>query len=119
MFIEFEATQSGSLVENETQSVAVGSPQEYLLFSRALEPKEDQGVYLEYKDQLNSGYECIARCVLTRKGVDVVLSKPIESLKGIEGFRVKLSVSSPDHEALVKNLWSVFRGKEQTLHVEA
>ena len=117
MLIEFEATQLPVLVEGKSLSVAVGAPPNYLLFSRTFEPKQDVGVYLEYKDQLYSGYECIASCAVSIYRLEIMLSKPIKGLKGIEGFRVKLSVPRAEYKTFARNMQSVFRGKEEILHV--
>jgi hypothetical protein len=119
LFIEFEATKVGNVTDIESRSVAIGSDKDYLLLSRSLEQKDDCGIYLEYSDQINSRYECIKSCILNRQRIEVVLSKPIETLKGVEGFRVNLSVSNSEHEAFANGLRSIFRGNEQSLQIEA
>src|SRR5262245_8567034 len=92
-------------------TTGVKAGDEYLVFSRGLddEEMEDRGVYLECRDQINGGYDCIKTCVLRRERLEVELSKPIDPRKDIEGFHVKLALSDEQLRSLAAGLRQVFR----------
>jgi hypothetical protein len=56
-------------------TTGVRAGDEYLMFGSGLDHEEmaDWGVYLEYRDQINGGYDCIKACVLGRDRLDVEL----------------------------------------------
>lgn len=119
MFIDFKATESGSSIkEGQFQSVGLSSGNEYLLFSRSPPDHDGYGVYLEYNDQINSGYDCVGDCFVTRKKLKVKLSKQLGSLDKVEGFNVELSISKTEFEELINGLRIMFKNKPENLNVE-
>jgi hypothetical protein len=94
VYVTFTADETGTAEMHGVVTTGVRAGDEYLVFSRGLddEEMEDWGVYLEYRDQINGGYDCIKACVLGRERLEVELSKPIDRHKDIEGFHVKLAL---------------------------
>ncbi|MBO0764104.1 MAG: hypothetical protein J2P50_05895 [Hyphomicrobiaceae bacterium] len=71
---------------------------------------EDWGVYPEYRDQINGGYDCIKPGIPCRNHLDVELTKPIDRRKEIDGFHVALALSGEQWESLAAGLRKVLRG---------
>ena len=112
MYVTFTADETGTAEMDGVVTTGVRAGDEYLLFMRGLDDldtEEDWGVYLEYRDQINCGYDCIKACVLGRDRLDVELSKPIDRRKEIEGFHVELALSDEQRESLAAGLRQVFR----------
>jgi hypothetical protein len=112
VYVTFTADETGTDEMHGVVTTSVRAGDEYLVFSRGLddeEMEEDWGVYLEYRDQINGGYDCIKACVLGRERLEVELSKPIDRHKDIEGFHVKLALSDEQRESLAAGLRQVFR----------
>src|SRR5262245_55632810 len=111
MYVTFTADETGTDEEDGVVYTGVRAGDEYLIFSRGLddEEEEDWGVYLEYRDQINGGYDCIKACTLGRDRLDVDLSKLIDRRKEIEGFHVALGLSGEQWESLAAALKKVFR----------
>jgi hypothetical protein len=111
MYVTFTADETGTDEEDRVVYTGVRAGDEYLIFSRGLddEEMEDWGVYLEYRDQINGGYDCIKACTLGRDRLDVDLSKPIDRRKEIDGFHVALALSGEQWESLAAALKKVFR----------
>ena len=111
MYVTFTADETGTAEMHGVVTTGVRAGDEYLVFSRGLddEEMEDWGVYLEYRDQINGGYDCIKACVLRRERLEVELSKPIDRHKDIEGFHVKLALSDEQRESLAAGLRQVSR----------
>jgi hypothetical protein len=111
VYVTFTADETGTAEMDGVVTTGVRVGGEYLMFSRGLddEEMEDWGVHLEYRDQINGGYDCIKACVLDRNHLDVELSKPIDRRKEIEGFHVALALSGEQWESLAAGLKKVFR----------
>jgi hypothetical protein len=97
--------------------LAVGEGTEtYLLFQRSVaDGPDDWGVHLEHNDQVNSGYDLISACRVTRDRVEVDLSAPLGSLEGVEGFDVSLQVDDSTFQRFSDGLTKVFRGEASAL----
>jgi hypothetical protein len=65
---------------------------------------------LEYTDQSNGDYECIAACRLGPDLLSVDLSRQLGLLKSITGFDVILRISSEQHANVRSGLRRVFHG---------
>jgi hypothetical protein len=127
MNIEFTATEASTIEELETVISGVASREdtsgnrEYLTFQRGVTlcDSEDWGVYLEYNDQLNSCYGCVAQCEVTKGSLNVNLSKPIESLANVTGFKVKLEINDSEYANLLKGLSHIFSDQGEIYHASA
>jgi hypothetical protein len=110
--VTFTATEARTDEDYGVVYTGVRAGDEYLLFSRGLDDEdeeEDWGVHLEYRDQINGGYDCVKACTLGRDSLDVELTKPIDRRKEIGGFRVALALSGEQWESLAAGLKKVFR----------
>ena len=86
----------------------------HLLLSRqVVDIPGDPGIYVEYNDQLNSGYGLISRCLLREGKIEIHVAKP---LAGIDGFVITLDRVSVH---LVPGLKQIFRNYEELLTIEA
>jgi hypothetical protein len=117
MRLSFDATQVALSVTDDAVVCGVTNGSQYLIFQRATERcTEEWGVHLEYSDQLNSGYRCVASCRLGWRMLSIDLSAQLGSLEGVDGFDVPLSVDTESFERLASGLHQVFRGTG-VLHV--
>lgn len=85
--------------------------QEYLIFQRSLPNNaDDWGVYLEYRDQVNSAYNVIANCSVSHERIVVKLSNSLGNLNNITELEVELKVDEPSYKRFLLGLKQVFRG---------
>lgn len=64
-------------IENDVLTIGVaGDDGRYLLWQKGLTPEtgSEDGVYFEFNDQINGGYEIIQTCTVTNEGIAVVLA---------------------------------------------
>lgn len=86
-----------------------------LILSRSSEPAaaedpgDDWGVYMEFDDQINGGYDRVSQCRLSRTTLSVDLSGQLGRLIGVEGFDVGLSLGDELYEQLHAGLSRIFR----------
>lgn len=94
-------------------------PHQYLMFERSgtIGDSEDWGIYFEYKDQINSGYNKIKRCTLRRDRLDVQLIGPIDRRKQYDAFEVELRIGRPEWESFALGLRRIFTGHEDILDI--
>jgi hypothetical protein len=86
----------------------------YLNFQRSSpDNSDDWGVYLEYNDQSNSGYNVISACRLSRFKVEVNLCKPLSNLQNVTGFDVELEIKDATYECFVQGIMKIFRGETE------
>jgi hypothetical protein len=118
MRIAFEATEAGFDADEYALVCGVSSGTQSLTFQRDAEGSgEDWGVYLEYRDQSNGGYNCVRRCRLTREVLSVELSRQLGTLANVAGFGVTLGVDEESFRALRAGLLRVFRAMPGVLHL--
>jgi hypothetical protein len=119
--LAFRATKSAFEVTDYALICGVADEGEtYLTFQRAPEGmEEDDGVYIEYSDQINSGYQKIRRCTLARGQFSVDLVQPFRKLPDIDGFDVELDIKDADYAQLRVGLQRIFRGQLHVLTVVA
>lgn len=87
----------------------------YLLFQRCDETDaEDWGIYLELNDEVNSGYEIIKECKITRSTVMVELTTDFINEKSIE---VSLAVEDEAFNRFVTGIREIFRGNLDLLKI--
>jgi hypothetical protein len=117
--VELATSEATVLSDDEGQTIVFGTDEEYLLLSRPDDPRDEWGVYVEYSDQVNSAYDCVATCALRGARLELELSKPLGPRCDASGFLVDLTLSEPELAALVDGLRSVFRGRERALEIDA
>jgi hypothetical protein len=121
MLLEFIATETGT--EQTEYYIAIGvarsDPPNYLTFSRSLPVggNEDRGVHIELDDQINSGYEKIKSCFLTRDRLRVELSESLGRVIQYNCLNVTLQLSDPDWTGLANALRAIFAGKAHLLTI--
>jgi len=123
MRIEFTADTAtfDEIGEAFVSGLAIGEGVEtYLMFlSSGGEGDDDCGVYLEYNDKVNAGYDLISACRLCRGRVEVDLSGTLGDLEDVDGFDVTLQVDDPTFQSFADGLVKVFRGDASSLLISA
>ncbi len=91
----------------------------YLTFSCAQPAggSDDSGVGVEHNDQINASDDAVRRCVVSRTGLLVVLTEPVDWEGRHSRFQIQLSLSDEDWAALVAGLRRVFEGREPWLSI--
>jgi hypothetical protein len=115
--VEFTTGQVAVVSEDGSETVALGTEDEYLLLSRPDDPGNDWGVYVEYADELDSAYDCVESCSLRGDVLEIELSKPLGPRSEIMAFRIVISLSGSDRSMLEDGLQAVFRGRERALDI--
>ena len=125
MRVEFQATEGGFLADEDAIGFTLGGGDEagnkhYLNLQRSPEssdPEDDWGIYLEFDDQANSGYGCLAMCRLCRQRLSIEFSKPLGRwLPRLVGIEVGLlGISDGTYEELRRELPRAFRDFEAQL----
>jgi hypothetical protein len=117
----FMATQVSAYEEAGAFIVGVADQEatEYFMFQRSLpgNDNEDWGIYVELNDQINSAYDTVSRCVLTRERLHVELSKPLDRAGIYKVFQIALRISDPQRNMLADGLRQVFAQKKETLTI--
>jgi hypothetical protein len=121
MRFQFVATQAGSEDEGEFIVAQVACHENYLTFQRCLPfgSDEDWGIHVEFDDQINSGYEKVARCTLSRKCLQVAFTEPIDWQKKYTEVEIELQLTDADFESFAFGLQRVFSDREELLSVES
>ena len=122
MNIEFEAQEAGIDIDEYSITAGVSNKDNALLLSRETEEqykKEDWGPYLEFNDQINGEYGCIEKCTLNNTFLELSLSKQLDNLQGVTGFKVTLNLNPESFNELVESLNKIFRGHESVLEIHA
>jgi hypothetical protein len=110
MRVSFTADQGGSDVQGSVLACGAAGEGHYLTFQLdADESGEDSGIYLEYDDQLNGGYGCLAACRVSRGLLSVDLTRPLGQLT-VSGFDVMLRLRAEDAATVRAGLRRIFRG---------
>jgi hypothetical protein len=91
----------------------------YMTLQRSSEgnDEEDWGIYLEFDDQINSGYERVLRCHLSRDRFSIDLRAQLGSLVGVDGFDVTLALANDLYDGIRLGLPRIFRGVPEALLV--
>jgi len=119
MRLSFRATEAAFEAGDDALVCGVSDGRDmYLMFQRTPESMiEDEGIYLEHRDQINSGYGCIRHCRLSRAQLSVELSRQLGKLVGVEGFDVRLDVEETAYTKLSVGLQRIFRDQVNALTV--
>jgi hypothetical protein len=123
--IRFNARDAAFVADEDALSCAVAGPdasghEHYLTLQRAPEegdPGEDWGVYLEFDDQINSGYGHVRRAALSRATLSIDLSHPLGQLETVRGFDVRLECDDATYVAMSAGLPRIFRGMPEGLEI--
>lgn len=111
MRISFTADEGKLDANEDTLTCGVSGDGKWLVFQRDAEDSdEDWGIHLEYTDQSNGDYECVAACRLGPDLLSVDLSRQLGQLKSITGFDVALRISPEEYANVRSGLRRVFRG---------
>jgi hypothetical protein len=113
----FSADEGGFDADEYAVVCWVAGDGHYLTFQRDAEGSAGGwGIYLEYDDQANGGYECVAACRLGPRSLSVDLAQPLnDRLAEITGFDVALRLAPGQWEAVRDGLRQVFRGHHNVL----
>ncbi len=117
MRVSFTADEGGFDADEYALVCGVAGEGHYLTLQRDAEGAgdEDWGVHIEYDDQSNGGYGCVAACRVGPTVLSVDLSGQLGRLAGVTGFDVALRLG-PDQLADVRaGLRRVFRNRLDAL----
>jgi hypothetical protein len=86
----------------------------YILMSRTTlnDIEEDEGVYFEWNDQFQSGYDLVESLSLDGDTIELTLSR---ALNGIDGFSIRIARRSDN---LVQAIRQIFRGYEDRYSID-
>jgi Immunity protein 10 len=116
MRVAFKADEGGFEADKYALVCGVAGDGKYLTFQRDAEDSdEDWGVHLEFLDQSNGDYRCIASCRLTPEWLSVDLNQQLGRLAGVTGFDVALHLSKKNWAAVRDGLRRVFRGQSNLI----
>ena len=117
MRLSFRAVAAGVAEENGALVCGVyDGNAEYLSFSVAV-PDDGSGVYLEYRDQINADYNCVALCRLDTDRLSVDLTDSLDTLAGVTGFDIELALDAEAQRQLRDCLKRVFARRPGVLVV--
>lgn len=86
-------------------------PSQYLMLQRALDPEDDEGVYLERDDQSRSSYGNVYSCTLTRDAIALVLDPRLAVAIDVPpAFAVQFHCADTTFEVLRAGLGRLFAG---------
>lgn len=96
--MSFVADNVSHSVDQDCDVLAFYNDDTYLFLQRHQEHghKEDEGVYIECKDQLHCAYDVIDRVEFTKTKIKIIVNSPLYQLKGVEGFEIDYPELSDD-----------------------
>lgn len=109
MRIAFTANEVGYELDEEAVVCGLRGGEEWITFQTAEGVSDEPGIYVEYLDQINGGYGCIASCRLDQQSLSVDLCKQLGSLASVNGFDVILRLDSKSHAILKSGMQRIFR----------
>ena len=80
--------------------------------------EEDWGIYFEFNDQINGGYNNIASCRIDRSALHVILTEPIDHAKRFVDVVVALQINDDEFDAFVSMLRRIFVRSESLLFIQ-
>lgn len=83
--------------------------------TKPLQDWEEDGIYLEYNDQIYAEYGIVGRCRMSRERLSVDLSGRFDGMEEVEGFDVDLAVDDETYEQLRAGLPRIFHGLTERL----
>jgi hypothetical protein len=119
MHISFTAIEASFEFDEYTIIANVEGTDNILVFQRDSEQNfEDSGLYIQFGDQHNGEYECVEFCCLSRKILQVSLSRQLGSLEGVTGFDIKLEINDESYNHLLEGLPRIFREMPNYLKID-
>jgi hypothetical protein len=116
MRVAFSADEGGFTADEYSLACGVAGGGHYLTFQRdADESNEDWGIHLEFDDQSNGEYECVAACRIGSEMLSVDLSGPMGRLIGVTGFDVTLRLDPDRLSEVREGLRRIFRDQTHLL----
>lgn len=96
--LQFTATEVSLQLEQGYHVLAFYNDDEYLFLQRLEEigHKEDDGVYVEYKDPLHAGFDVVDQVKLSPKQFTLRLKSPLYKLPGVNEFIVDITITEQD-----------------------
>jgi hypothetical protein len=111
MRVAFTADEGGFDGDEYTLVCGLAGGGHYLTFQRdSEESDEDWGIHLEYDDQSNGDYGCVAACRFGPESLSIDLAQELGGLTGVSGFDLALRLSPEKWQAVQSGLRRVFRG---------
>tara|TARA_R110000868_G_scaffold159_3_gene1718 strand:+ start:105330 stop:105698 length:369 start_codon:yes stop_codon:yes gene_type:complete len=97
--IQFNASEVSLQLEQGYHVLAFYNDDEYLFLQRLEEigHKEDDGVYIEYKDPIHAGFDVAASVSLSKKQFTLTLKSPLYKLPDVLSFDITLQLSDEDY----------------------
>jgi hypothetical protein len=123
MQLTFLADDNQFAADEDTLSCALrgrdpSGTEHYLILQRSTEdassPK-DEGVYVEFDDQVRSGYGLMRRCRLDGQRLSLDLNEYGAALIGAEGFDIILTLHDPSNIQIQDGLRRVCRGMTEVV----
>ncbi|MBN2267247.1 MAG: hypothetical protein JW725_02800 [Candidatus Babeliaceae bacterium] len=95
----------------------IGEQGHYLLFQRYTNKKhpDDDGIYVEYNDQLYAGTDCISVCKVSKCKLEISLSSPLYALPDVTGFDIQLDLNDMQYQHVIEALKDIFREQKEKL----
>jgi hypothetical protein len=123
--ITFRAADGGFVADENALSCGLGGAdvsgvEHYLTLQRSSEekdPSEDWGVYVEFDDQINSGYGRVLQCRLSRKQLSLDLSGDLARRVSVQGLDVTLALDDALYRQIESGLPRIFRGMPHSLAI--
>lgn len=120
MVILFHANEASSINEWDTVTTGVYNQNEYLCFQRHEEHghEDDDGIYIEYKDQAHAGENIVSKVILNRKNFKILLSHPLYNLNNATEFNIELSITEVEFNQLIDGLKFTFWDCMERLEID-
>jgi hypothetical protein len=116
MRVAFSATEGAFDADEYALVCGVAGEGHHLTFQRdAEESDDDWGIHLEFDDQSDGDYGCVAACRIGPGLLSVDLARQLGRLAGVAGFDVALRLGPRQLAAVRAGLWGVFRGHLELL----
>jgi len=109
MRANFSGIEISVLLEHGVHLCGIRGPNdEYILFQRGETDTSASDIHFEYVDQVNSGYDVVRECRLSRQLLVIELSKPMHSVPDVAGIDVSLHVDESAYQSLRNGLEKIF-----------
>lgn len=108
----FNATGVSIGSEDDQLTLAVFNDNNYVFFQSSTDKKHfNDGVYVEYQEQVQGGFDVIKRISLSHECLTIDLKSPLLKLPDVEGFDITLNCDEAELVLFGRELQSVFDGR--------